>query len=1016
MRFLATLLGIVMLLLPDAAQALHPEKAFHHYVRDNWSIQQGLPQISALAIAQDRQGYLWVGTQAGLARFDGVRFVGYTPDSEPHLPGIWVRALHAGRDGRLWIGTYKGLAVYDGDSFTTVAAADAARWPALDVAALGEDAAGQVWVATTAGVFRVQDGFLHHVAGSPAPAQSLLLRSDGVWVGGRGAVYRLADDRWDVVPLPGDAPTAIVNRLVETQGRVWAATAEGLFARDGGGWQRVEQVAALAHAPIDLLYPDRDGNLWAGGDAGLARIRAGQVAEYVDAASPGGIPGLRVAFEDGEGNLWLGSQWEGLTRLLDSWTRRFSRAEGLRDPIVWSVSPDPDGQRIWVGGNDGVSVMDDGRFTQVVTGSALPHPHGYNLLAEADRLWIGTRRGLAVIDHRGPRAGAVQQPALFSPLAGLQINGIVRSVSGELWIPTSEGLFRVQGGRLRRYAQQDGLADPRARFFYRAGDGRVLVGTQGGLFEMRGERFFPVGLEQGLPPGLDVTTILQLDDGRIAIGTLSERIYFSHGGRWHPLGEKQGLPANSPFFLTQYEGYLWSGGIRGIARVPIADLGPLATGALERAHGEMLLNERGDPMSGQQGFCCNGAGNAKGFRRGATLWLPSRDGVVALDIDSIVKNPVPPSVAIERVQVNDTWRAASTVRGMELPENARDLSFEFTVLSFQDPESNSLQYRLRGYDRDWLDSDNLRRNTRYTNLPPGDYVFEVRGRNNAGLRSLAPAQLPFSVKPRFQETPLFFVLLGLLLATTVFAGYRYQQHRYRLQRRALELLVQQRTEALEIANHRLEDASQTDPLTGLRNRRYMASQIPADLAYYDRQIQRGAHQGEVMVFALVDIDHFKAVNDNHGHKAGDLVLQQFAQVLSGLVRSGDYVVRWGGEEFLLVFRPMPARNLTVIGERLRTAVSSHGFDLGNGTVLHLTASAGLAEYPLFRDHRAQLGWETMVELADRALYYVKGHGRNGWAAFRPTDLTDITTLLQELQEDPQAMLAAGRLQLVSNTS
>jgi len=303
MRFLATLLGIVMLLLPDAAQALHPEKAFHHYVRDNWSIQQGLPQISALAIAQDRQGYLWVGTQAGLARFDGVRFVGYTPDSESHLPGIWVRALHAGRDGRLWIGTYKGLAVYDGDSFTTVAAADAARWPALDVAALGEDAAGQVWVATTAGVFRVQDGFLHHVAGSPAPAQSLLLRSDGVWVGGRGAAYRLADDRWDVVPLPGDAPTAIVNRLVETQGRVWAATAEGLFARDGGGWQRVEQVAALAHAPIDLLYPDRDGNLWAGGDAGLARIRAGHVAEYVDAASPGGIPGLRVAFEDGEGNL-----------------------------------------------------------------------------------------------------------------------------------------------------------------------------------------------------------------------------------------------------------------------------------------------------------------------------------------------------------------------------------------------------------------------------------------------------------------------------------------------------------------------------------------------------------------------------------------------------------------------------------------------------------------------------------------------------------------------------------------
>ncbi len=1014
MRRMAALLGIVMLLLPDAARALHPDKAFHHYVRDSWSIQQGLPQISALAVAQDRQGYLWAGTQAGLARFDGLRFVSYTPDSEPQLPGIWIRALHAARDGRLWIGTYKGLAVYDGKAFTTIVAADAVRWPALDVAALAEDAAGRIWVATAAGVFRVQDGRLHPIAGSPAPAQSLLLHGNGLWVGGRGAVHRRVGGRWDALALPEDAATAAVNRLVETQGRVWAATAQGLFARDAAGWQRFRQAPALAQAPVELLYADCDGNLWAGGDTGLARIRNGQVAEYIDAAGPGGIPGLRVAFEDNEGNLWLGSQWEGLTRLLDSWTRRFSLDEGLHDPIVWSVSPDPDGRRIWVGGNDGVSVLENGRFTPVASGSALPHPHGYNLLAEADRLWIGTRRGLAVIDHRGPHAGAVQQPALFAPLAGLQINGILRSADGDLWIATTDGVFRLRGSRLRRYAQADGLSDPRTRFLYLAPDGRVLLGTQSGLFEMRGERFAPLGLDQGLPPGLDVTAILQLKDGRIAIGTLSERVYFSAGARWHALGESQGLPANSAFYLSEYAGYLWAGGIRGIARVPVGDLTALATGRIQRARGEMLLNERGDPMSGQQGFCCNGAGNAKGFRRGATLWLPSRDGVVALDTESIVKNAVPPGVAIERVQVADSWRPASAVENAELPSDARDLSFEFTVLSFQDPGSNSLQYRLRGYDHDWREGDNLRRNTRYTNLPPGDYVFEVRGRNNAGVRSIAPARLRFSVQPHFHETPLFFVLLGLLLTTMVFAGYRYQQHRYRLQRRDLEALVQQRTEALEIANHRLEDASQTDPLTGLRNRRYMASQIPADLAYYDRQIQHGAHQGEVMVFALVDIDHFKAVNDNHGHKAGDLVLQQFAQVLGALVRSGDYVVRWGGEELLLVFRPMPARNLTVIGERLRTAVSSHAFDIGNGTVLRLTASAGMAEYSLFRDHHAQLGWETMVELADRALYYVKGHGRNGWAAFRPTELTDITTLLQELQQDPDAMLAAGRLQLVSS--
>ena len=1014
MRIVNGLLAILLLCLPGAGRALQPDKAFHHYVRGSWSIQDGLPQISAVAIAQDRDGYVWVGTQSGLARFDGVRFVRYTPEIEPGLPGIWIRSLHLARDGKLWIGTYKGVTVYDGERFTPMPAADAQRWPALDSNAFAEDASGQMWVATGNGLFRSQAGRLHAVAGSPAPAQSLLARSDGLWVGARGAVHRLAAGRWQVQPLPGDVATATVNRLVQTQGRIWAATTLGLFARGPAGWQPADAAPQLAQTPIDLLYADRNGNLWAGGDIGLARIRGGRVTEFIGPADAGGIPGLRVAFEDHERSLWLGSQWEGLIRLRDSWTRRFSTPEGLNDRIIWSLSPDPDGRRIWVGGNDGVSVFANGRFTLVARGDALPHPNAYNVLAETDRLWIGTRRGLAVIDHRGDQAGRVQQPALFAPLAAAQINGIVRSDDGDLWIATSEGLYRLRGDQLRHYAQVDGLTDPRIRYFHRSRDGRVLLGTQSGLFELRGERFAAVGLTTGLPPGLDVTAITQLDDGRIVIGTLAEQTYFADGGRWHVLGEATGLPANAPFYLVEHAGFLWVAGIRGIARVPVADLAAFAAGRRPRVRGEMLLNERGDPMAGQQGYCCNGAGNAKGFLRDDALWLPTRDGVVAMDTGSIVKNPFAPKAVIERVQVHDQWRLAGVVRGSELPEDARDLSFAFTVLSLQDPKSVSVQYRLRGYDRQWRQGDALQRGARYTNLPPGAYTFEVRGRNNAGVASAAAAQLPFSIRPRFHETALFYALSALLLASLVYAGYRLQQYRYRGQQRVLEGLIQQRTEALEIANHRLEEASQTDPLTGLRNRRYMANQIPADLAYYDRQIQQGAHAGEVMLFALVDIDHFKAVNDAYGHKAGDRVLQQFAQVLGGLVRNGDYVVRWGGEEFLLVFRPMPTRNLAVIGERVRSAVASREFDIGTDHPLRLTCSTGLSEYPLFRDHRVQLGWETMVELADQALYYVKTHGRDGWAAFRPTERTDLVTLLQELQNGPDPLLAQGKLQLMGS--
>lgn len=1011
MRLLMALLWM-WVLMPGIAHALEPDKALHHFVRGNWSISQGLPQITAAAIAQDHRGYLWVGTQAGLARFDGVRFVTYTAENTPELAGNLVTSLLVTDDGKVWVGTYKGVSVHDGIGFTRVAPADENTGSlALDIRALAQDDDGTVWVATTTGLYRAEGDSLRAVRGSPALAQSLLVRPDGIVVGARGAVHHLAGGKWQAMPLPPEASAATVNRIVQTQGALWAATTLGLFVHSTEGWGRYEQAPEFARSPVDLLYVDGDGTLWAGGSEGLARIRDGRLTSFTEPTAPGGITGPLTAFEDREGGLWFGSQWEGLIRLGDSWGTRYGVAEGLNDGTVWSVAADPDDQRVWIGGNNGLSVLEDGRVRLVFPGSAFPHPQAYNLLAEADRIWVGTRRGLAIVNLDGtPR---VSQPRLLEPMAGAQINGIVRVPGGDLWIPTMEGLYRLRGDTLRRFAQPQGLVDPRVRFFFRSRRGNtILAGTQSGLFEMRGERFVPVGGETGLPQQLDVTSIAELDDGQWVIGTLSERIYFLHDGRWVRLGAAEGMPANAPFFLTPHKGYLWAAGIRGITRVPLDDLAALAESRVQQARGEMLLNERGDPNSGQQGYCCNGAGNAKGFLRDGTLWLPTRDGVLAMATDSIRKNTVPPHAVIERILVGDQWLQASAVASTQLSSDSRDLSFEFTVLSFDDPKSTGVQYRLRGYDRDWQQADPLNRVARYTNLPPGDYVFEVTGSNNAGVASTKQALLPFAIQPRFHETAWFAWLLALLLLGLIYAGYQFQRHRHRLQSRALETLVLERTEALEIANRQLEEASHSDPLTGLRNRRYTANQIPADLAYYDRQVMQGVHQDEVMVFAMVDIDHFKSINDAYGHAAGDLVLQQFAAALTGLVRTGDYVVRWGGEEFLLVFRPMPKRNLQVIGDRLRDTVNAMVPDIGSGRTLKLTCSIGLAEYPLFHEQHSRSGWEVLIELADQALYFVKENGRDGWAAFRPTELTDVATLLADLREGPHGLIASGRLQVL----
>ena len=424
----------------------------------------------------------------------------------------------------------------------------------------------------------------------------------------------------------------------------------------------------------------------------------------------------------------------------NGWTRRYGLHEGLTDPILWSVAKDPDGERIWVGTNDGLDLFEDGRFRRVVDGDDLPHPNAYTLLPEADRLWIGTRRGVATWDGT-----TLRTPPELTPLASAQINGILRDSRGALWFATTQGLYRLAQGQLYQFGAAAGLRDPRTRVLYETRDGRLLLGTQSGLYEIAGNRLVALGLQTGLRPDLDITAIHELPDGRLVVGVLSEELYLFDGQAWTGFGQSHGLPVNSPFFITDELGYLWVAGIRGIFRVPLDDLTAVAAGRATTVRGEMVLNERGDRRGGQKGYCCNGAGNAKGFLHDGQLWLPSRDGLVAMATAGIVRNAVAPRTLIERVRVQDDWRDADPAADWKLGQDDRDLSFEFTVLSFQDPKSIGVDYRLQGYDREWRAGDPLVRSARYTNLPPGRYVFEVRGRNNAGIAGPASAMLPFSL-------------------------------------------------------------------------------------------------------------------------------------------------------------------------------------------------------------------------------------------------------------------------------
>jgi len=1000
------LLLIAMLIWLSAAMpahALDPDKSFHHYVRNTWSLQQGLPQISVQAITQDQHGYLWVGTQSGLARFDGIRFVTFTPADTPALPGIWIRSLYLDTSGKLWIGTYKGLAVYDGKTFASIAVAGHGDETVLDIFSIKE-VDGRLLVASNHGLYVLQDGVLQHRPDSPVVTQSLLPRSDGLWVGSLGGVHRFKGKDDEFLAFPAGLEQASVTSLVDAQGKIWAGSSQGLYVYHQGAWSAASSKPELQEAPITMLLEDHDHNLWVASNAGIARFHKGTLSELIPDSNPNGFRSVISAFEDREGNLWLGSQWNGLTRLWNGWTKRYSTAQGLNEPLVWSLAKAPDGA-IWVGTNDGLSVLRNGHFQKVLAGIDLPHPHAYNLMADADRIWVGTRRGLVLY-----RNGKVERPALFKPMANAQINGIVRSRSGDVWIPTSDGLFRLRNDTLQRFGTEQGLRDARVRLVKELADGTVLVGTQDGLYRLENDRLVAEGTATGLKPGLDVTALHELANGDWVIGSIDQSIYVRHDGQWQQFSLAQGLQENPAFFITEdSKGYLWIAGIRGVERLPTGDLARLREGKIKKIDAELVLNERGDRRSGQQGFCCNGAGNSKGFIDHDVLWLPSRDGVVALDTRAIVKNPVPPVVVIERLQYQDRWHDVSSSEKLVLPEAARDLAFEFTAFSFQDPASVTLSYQLVGYDPEWRDLQTVSpRSVNYTNLPSGDYVFQVKAANNAGVWGRTVARLQFRITPRFHETPLFFALGLLLLGTVLYAGYRVQHHAHLTQRNLLEQQVDERTEQLHVANVQLEHASQTDPLTGLRNHRYLANQIPADLAYYDREQARGAYSNHALVFAVIGVDKVAGAIDT------DMILQHVTQALTRQMRAGDYLARWQVDYLLMVFRPTPRLAVPMLGERIRANLSGNYLQQ-DGRHIALEYSIGLAELPLVQDGQQLFGWEQSVELAEAAFRWVRQCGGNGWALLRPAQSAGLGNMLHDPSSNVATLIVEGWLEVVGSS-
>jgi signal transduction histidine kinase/ligand-binding sensor domain-containing protein len=755
-----------------------------NYFTRNWQVEQGLPQNKVTAVVQARDGYLWLGTYNGLARFDGVRFTVFNDHNTPELRSSRVTSLFDATDGTLWIGTESGVVSRFKDGhFTAVPLR--ANWSAGKIYAITADDAGDVWLLNEAGeMARARDGkVLSPRSGNVPKVLSMARGLDGtIWVDREGVVSALKDDRLTVEVSTNDYVQGI---CAARDGGLWVACnagirkrKEGQWAADLGtapwGWNVIANFleissGALAagtsgdglwlifpgqtnapalhfnHAnglPSDWvisLWEDREKNLWCGTGAGLGVIRPNNLEIISPPDNWGSRPVLSV-LPAPDGALWVGTEGAGLYRLQkDGWTK-FADAQGLPNPYVWSIAADNAG-RIWAGTwGGGLYFQKDDAF-QPPPGLENFGPPISALLFLSDGLWVGTTAGPFRYQN-----GRLER---FGEIAGEpfgDVRTIAQDKSGALWFGTAGGgLVRRENGNFRRFKKTDGLSSDFIECLHFANDGALWIGTFGsGLNRFKNGKFSTVNDRQGLPNGV--------------IG------HIESDGR----------------------GFFWMSSYGGILRVSENDLNRCAEG--EIAEAPFLTYGINDGLPTLQ--CSEGLQSAGCKTADGRLWFPTAKGLVAVEPARAIINPLPPPVRIESIRVDDRHFADGNARGpLKIPPGRHRIEFEYTGLSFIAPEKVRFKCRLKNFETDWANAGPQRVAT-YNYVPPGNYLFQLTACNNDGIWNETGASLAFEVLPSFWQTAWFRFLSGLVTLLAA-SGAVWFETRRRMRRR-LERAERQR--------------------------------------------------------------------------------------------------------------------------------------------------------------------------------------------------------------------------------
>jgi ligand-binding sensor domain-containing protein/signal transduction histidine kinase len=757
------------------------------YVVERWSVEEGLPNNALTSIIQTRDGYLWIGTWAGITRFDGVRFTTVAAA----LPNDHARALLEDADGSVWIAlSGTGVARWGSSGFDVVTPAQGLA--GADVRALALDA-GRLWVASENGVsvidggrvttWRTRDGLASTVVNGLGRG-----RQGGVWIATAGGLCSATGLQVQCRP---HSDVGALNAVHESRdGRLWVGTERGLLSGEASlDAELACRGECFAHRSVTTLLEDRDGGMWIGfADGEVVRRLDGIDTSY---GAADGLPAagrVEALFQDEEGSVWVGIVNGGLARLRPKRIAMLTTANGLPAKVVGSIVQDAAGT-IWAGTSCGpVSELGNGRF----------HPRfaEYTKDGCASVLWAGRDGSLWIgTSNRGLfrwRSGRMEHFGTEDGLSDTNVCGLFEDHRGVVWIGTAVGgLHYYANGQLSRgFGPEDGVATGILASFAEDRDGRLWIGSNAnGLSVYENGRFRRLD-DRESPPSRSIAGLLIDSRGDLWVGTASQGLFRRRAGQYEPFGVAQGLSDSLvALMLEDRDGMLWVSTGRGICRLARDRIDDVAAG--RRASVDPIILGRGDGMLNLEGS--GGGIDPSGLRdRDGRLWFSTIDGIAIIDPAAFPLNTVAPRVIVETVSLAGRLAAPDQDGIIHVPAGTATIDLAYTAFSFLAPRQVRFRTRLRGVADDWQDVGG-RRVAYYTRLRPGDYTFEVLATNGDGLSSARPAVMRLIVAPFWWERRLVQgAVAGLLLLLTA-VGVREVS----LRRASARVAQLERAQALE---------------------------------------------------------------------------------------------------------------------------------------------------------------------------------------------------------------------------